>query len=107
MGSIDRRLRHLEERVSADAAKREPVSQGTRRELKRYFQAIVDHRREQAGLPVIERPYTEEDRAFDLDTLESIIPAYRRSLGWQSEKAQAFLDDWERQLRENLKENPR
>jgi hypothetical protein len=34
--------------------------------------------------------------------LENVILVYRASPGWQSEQAKAFLDHWERDIRDNL-----
>ncbi len=71
----------------------------------RYFHAAENAQRELQGLEpsfAADLSYTEEDYKDDLNTLEETIPAYRESPGWQTEEAKAFLDEWERDIEENL-----
>ena len=91
---LDGRLRRLEERASANTGSRSP------RYLEAYFRALANLEREEAGLPVL--PYTEEDRRDDEEFLLETLPAYRASLGWQTEEAQHALDEWERDTIERL-----
>jgi hypothetical protein len=97
--SLRKRLERLEGRASGGA--RQPG--GTPYYLRRYFEEVANIRRAEAGLePSEANPYTAEDRAADERCLQEVIPAYRASRGWQTEKAQAFCDRWERRIRENL-----
>jgi hypothetical protein len=68
--------------------------------LERYFRAVENWRREQAGLEPL--PYTEEDRKEDEEFLTETLPHYRHNFGWQTEEAQQLLDRWERDIRERL-----
>jgi hypothetical protein len=47
-------------------------------------------------------PYTLEDLEDDKDTLAVTVPAFRADPGWQTERAQATLDRWEQDARDNL-----
>ena len=100
MGNLERRLMHLE----SSQAHQEKQGRGTSaRERERYFHAHENAQREMHGLdPLPDLEYTEEDRQDDLRTLHEHIPAMRVNQGWQTEEAQAFLDEWERELREKL-----
>jgi hypothetical protein len=73
----------------------------------RLFEANEDWRRDREGLPPIDRPYTEEDRLDDEHTLHVTIPAYESEPGWKTGEAKAFLEDWERKVRERLERNTR
>ena len=102
MASLEERLRQLE----ALTAER-PRWQDTPLRFKRLFAALEAH--EAPGLengtrvPIAAaEPYTAKDEAEDRDTLERTIPAYREESGWQSDEGRAFLDDWERKLRDKL-----
>jgi hypothetical protein len=71
--------------------------------MERYFHAHENARREIEGRePLPELPYTDEDREDDRRCLEEIIPRYRSSPGYQSGDGKAFLDQWERSIRDNL-----
>jgi hypothetical protein len=96
MGSIDRRL----ERLERLAESRHEDKGNSLRCLEAYFRALENLDREKVGLPPL--PYTEEDRQDDKEFLRETLPAYRASLGWQSEEAQHVLDIWERDIREKL-----
>jgi hypothetical protein len=96
MGSLERRLGNLE-RLSAS---RRTGKGGSPRSLEAYFRALENLDREKAGLPPL--PYTEEDRQDDEEFLLETLPAFRASLGWQSEEAQHVLDIWERDTIERL-----
>jgi hypothetical protein len=95
MGSIERRMRRLEERASANKGSRSP-----RYELESYFRALENLQREEAGLPPL--PYSEEDRQDDEEFLLETLPLLRASLGWRREEAQHVLDEWERDTIERL-----
>jgi len=98
MGAIESRLEKLEARFTPQ----EPPG-GSARSWERYFHVVENARRELDGLePLPDLPYTEEDREDDKSTLEKSIPVYRESPGWQTEEAKAFLDEWERDIRERL-----
>ena len=101
MGSLESRLARLENR---SASKREAYGAGiSRRSWERYFHTHENTRRRLRGLePLPDLPYTQEDHEEDLDTLETTIPAYRNSGGWETEESRAFLDRWERDIRERL-----
>ena len=100
--SIHKPLERLEGRAAQEAPG--AVSKSRERLWERYFHTYENARREIAGLePLPELPYTEEDRADDMDTLAETIPAYRASPGYQSGEGKAFLDHWEQSLREKLK----
>src|SRR5215217_2263390 len=64
--------------------------------------AHEDHNRELRDLPPLPRTeeQREQERLLEEDFIENVIPAYRESLGWQSEEAQQALDEWERQALE-------
>jgi hypothetical protein len=94
---LDSRIERLE-RVDRNTRRQ---GQGTPYYLERYFKELANFRRCQAGLEPL--PYTPEDLEDDRRCLEETIPIYRASPGWQSETAKAFLDQWERHIRENLK----
>jgi hypothetical protein len=94
VGSLENRLARLEANAVGKAAK------GTPRYLQRYFKDLANVRRAEAGLEPL--PYTEEDREDDRRCLLEVIPAYRASRGWQTEKARSFLDRWEQHVREKL-----
>ena len=102
MGSIERRLERLESRTTS---KRGHHGTGTsQRGWERYFHAHENARRELDGLePLSELPYTEEGREDDQRTLEQAIPAAREDPGRQTRDAKAFLDEWERDLRDRLR----
>jgi hypothetical protein len=95
MGSIERRLRRLEEHTSAD-----PGLRSRPYELKSYFRALENLEREEAGLPPL--PYTEEDRQDDEEFLRETLPFYRANPGWQSEEAQRILNEWEKHTLHSL-----
>jgi hypothetical protein len=94
MGAVERRLRRLEERASANAGSRSP------RYLEAYFRALENLKRKEAGLPPL--PYTEEDRKDDEEFLRETLPAYRASSGWQTEEAQRILNEWEKHTLHSL-----
>ena len=101
MKEVRRRL----ERLEAGAGQR--ISEAGRdfspRQWERLFLAHENARREIDGLqPLPDPPYTEENREDDQRTLEEIIPSYRSSPAWRTEEAQAFLGEWERELKEHL-----
>ncbi len=102
MGSMRRRLELLESRTTS---KRGHHGTGTsQRGWERYFHAHENARRELEGLkPLPELPYTEEDREDDERTLEETIPAYRNSRSGETERIAAFLDEWEREVRDRLR----
>jgi len=96
VGSLENRLERLEART-------ERASRGgTPRYLDRYFKALENLRRKEAGLAKLPLPYTKEDRSDDEDTLRVTIPTYRALPGWQTGEAAAFLDSWERDLEAKL-----
>ena len=96
MGSIERRLDNLERLAQGH---REDRSRSPRY-LDSYFRALENLDREKSGLPAL--PYTEEDRRDDEEFLLETLPAFRASLGWQTEEAQHVLDEWERDTIERL-----
>jgi hypothetical protein len=101
VGSLESRLARLEAR----SKNTHPGAGGPLRSRmwEQFFHAHENARRETAGLePLPDLPYTKEDYENDLDTLETTIPAYRASLGWQKEESQAVLDEWERDVRERI-----
>ena len=91
---LDGRLKRLEERASANTGSRSPHN------LDRYFRALENLDREEAGLPPL--PYTEDDRRGDEGFLLETLPFYRANPGWQTEEAGHVLDEWERNTRERL-----
>ncbi len=100
MGSLERRLEALEACLSPPESRRRVHIP---RSMERYWHAIDNARRVQSGFnPLPDLPYTEEDYEDDLRTLHEHIPALRDSVGWQTEEARALLDEWERDLREQL-----
>ncbi len=101
MGSMRRRLERLERRATPQQG---PYSGGTsRRVWERYFHAHENARRGLHGLePLPELPYTQEDREDDERTLEHTIPAYRSSRSGETDQMAAFLDSWEREIRERI-----
>jgi hypothetical protein len=98
VGSLERRL----ERLEASKARASQGEAGTPRYLDRYFKALENLRRKEAGLAKLPLPYTKEDRSDDEDTLRVTIPTYRALPGWQTGEAAAFLDSWERDLEAKL-----
>ena len=101
MGSLERRLEALEAHTQTPQGYKIP------RRVERCFHILENRRRRLDGLePLPDLPYTEEDYEDDLRTLEHTIPAMRNSAGWQKEKGVAFLDEWERDLREKLEKGP-
>lgn len=105
MGSLEKRLEALEAKASpGPQADRGAASRA--RLFEHLFHAHENARREIAGLePLPDLPYTKEDYEDDLDTLETTIPAYRNSPGWQTEQCRASLDEWERDVRERIERN--
>ncbi len=102
MGSIERRLERLESRTTWKRGRH--AASASQRAWERYFHAHENARRELDGLePLSELPYTEEDREDDQRTLEQAIPAAREDPAWQTRDAKAFLDEWERDLRDRLR----
>jgi hypothetical protein len=96
VGNVRRRLDNLE-RLSAS---RRADKGGSPRSLDSYFRALENLDREKAGLPPL--AYTEEDCKDDEEFLLETLPAFRASLGWQTEEAQHALDIWERDTIERL-----
>jgi hypothetical protein len=94
MGSIERRLRRLEEHTSANTGSRSP------RYLEAYFRALENLQREEAGLPPL--PYTEDDRHDDEEFLRETLPAYRANRGWRTQEARHVLDEWEKHTMHSL-----
>jgi hypothetical protein len=97
VGHLERRLERLEGNATGKAGH---VPKATPRYLQRYFKALANHRRAEAGLEPL--AYTEEDREDDRRCLEEVIPVYRAASGWQTEEARRFLDAWEQHIREKL-----
>jgi hypothetical protein len=94
-------LRERLERLEAVSGKAESPKRS--RAWERYLHVHENGRREIQGLePLPDLPYTEEDRADDRETLEETIPRYRMSPGYQSGDGKAFLDQWERSIRDKL-----
>lgn len=100
---------HASAPCGARAGESSSYGQGlTERAQERYFHALENARRESRGLQAIpDVPYTEEDYHDDLDTLEHTIPVMRAEPGCQTGKATAFLDEWEREVREQASEYER
>ena len=95
--SLHKRLEALEARTQTQQGYKIP------RRVERYMHIFENANRRTRGLePLPDLPYTEEDYEDDLRTLEHTISAMRDSAGWQAEKGVAFLDEWERDLREKL-----
>lgn len=79
----------------------------SKRGWERFFHDHENARRRLHGLePLPELPYTEEDHRDDLDTLQRTLPTYRNSPGWQTEEAQALLDEWALDVKERLQKGP-
>lgn len=98
MGSLKSRLDRLETRSNPPVTGRLSP-----RGWERYFHTRENTRRVNTGLePLPALLYTKEDREEDLETLETTIPAYKNSRGWQTEESRNFLDEWERETRERL-----
>ena len=95
MGSIERRLRRLEERASANKGWRMPHY------LEPYFRASENLQRKEAGLPPL--PYSKDDRRDDEEFLRETLPFYRASPGWQTQEARRVLDEWKRNTHERLR----
>jgi hypothetical protein len=101
--SLHKRLERLE---VLSGGKNEAPRQS--RAMERLLHAHEQARREIQGLkPLPDLPYTEEDRADDKETLRETIPAYRASPGYQSGDGKAFLDHWEREVRDRLAKGAR
>ncbi len=98
MGAIERRVEKLEARLTPKTPRGMSA-----RSWEVYFHIYANARRELDGLePLPDLPYTKEDYEDDLNTLETILPAYRAEPGWRSGEAKAFLDDWERNIEARL-----
>lgn len=96
---MHRRLERLEARPKPQGCGRG----ASKRQWERYFHAHENAQRELRGLePLPDLEYTEEDRQDDLRTIQEHVPAMRADPGWQTDKAQAFLDAWEQDLKEKL-----
>lgn len=104
MGGLDRRIQRLELHFehAPNSPETDEAARDRRRRVNKYFTLIARWRREQAGLPVEDLPYTKEDYDDDIDTLERIIPRMREARGWQSGEAREFLDTWEDTTRKKL-----
>lgn len=100
MGSLGWRIGRLE------ASLRRVASGVSARVWERYLHAHENALRQNEGLePLPDLPYTEEDYEDDLKTLEETIPAYRNGSGWKTQEARAFLDEWERDVKERIERN--
>lgn len=97
---LERRLKALEE---SKARHRASGPGNSPRQWERFFHLYENARRELYGRePMPDLPYLKEDYEDDLNMLNETIPAYRESLGWQTEEAREFLDYWESEVRERL-----
>lgn len=100
MRSLERRLEALEARMTPP---QKPRRFFIPRSMERYWHAMDSARRVQSGFsPLPDLEYIEEDYEDDLRTLEEHIPAMRVDSGWQADEGQAFLDEWERDVRERV-----
>ena len=99
MGSIEHRLERLERLAESHHESRS----GSTRYMERFLHALENARREIEGRePLPELPYTEEDRQDDTEFLRETLPAFRASLGWQTQEAQSVLDEWEKHTLQKL-----
>jgi|SRR5215216_637523 len=95
MGRLDRRLEKLEKaRATSSAQPR------LSRELESYFRALENEQRVKDGLEPL--PYSEEDCLEDEAFLSEVLPVFRADAGWQSQEAQEWLDEWERDTLKRL-----
>ena len=71
-----------------------------------HVRALENARREMDGLePVPPTPEEEElERESERDALENLIPTMFADPGWQGEETWTFLDEWERDARERVRE---
>ncbi len=100
MGSLDDRLRRLEERRSSGEQWETPI------EALVLAKAVERHQARKSG----EEPpaYTREEleALYEEDLAEAAgggtVAYFRNSDGWRSEKAQEILDEWEADARRNL-----
>jgi hypothetical protein len=101
VGSLESRCRRLEEQTERANSQWE-VPMYTRI----YLKHIERHRARKEGHEP--PPFTQEEIEYlyqeDLDAAsgEGVVAFYRESLGWQSEEAQAMLDEWEEGARRRV-----
>ena len=73
------------------------------RRVERYLHIFENAKRRARGIePLPDLEYTKEDYEDDLRTLHEHIPAMRSNAGYQKAEGRAFLDKWERNLREKI-----
>lgn len=97
MAGIERRLQALE----SSTTPREGREVYIPRSLERLWHEQKSARQQQRGAPPLpDLEYTEEDYQDDLRTLNEFIPTMRANPGWQEEEGQAFLSEWERDVKE-------
>lgn len=95
MGHLEKRIERLE---TADAGRKDAEESEATPQLRRYFEALENVKREQVGLEPLEIPYTREELENDLTMIEEM----RDDPGWQTPEAQALLNQWERDIREKI-----
>lgn len=94
---MHKRLEDLEARTQKQQGYEVP------RSMERYFHALTNARRQEAGLePLPDLPYIKEDYEDDLKVLGEHLPTMRTDLGWQTEEAKSLLDQWERTVKERI-----
>lgn len=99
MGSLEKRLKVLENRSAPEVKRKVHIP----RSMERYFHALDNARRQEYGLePLPDLEYTEEDYEDGLITLNEHIPTMRSSPGWQTEEGRVFLNKWERDTKERI-----
>jgi hypothetical protein len=103
--SLEKRLEQLEKQFRS-GEQANPGGGTSTRSMERYFHELENSRREQYGLePLDDLPYTKEDYEDDLTTLNEHIPTMRLEPGWQAGEGKAFLDQWERHVKQRIEGN--